>query len=337
MRRDSVMKKKIERIAIVGYGRIAQRHIENMRKMFSHVGVMICRSSDANVEEKDRNYKVTRDFSEMLSFNPQIAFIASPAPFHVEQALALAENGTHLFIEKPLATSLDGIDALFSECKKRNLILMVGYNMAFSNALQTIKRMIGSGQIGKVLSVHAEVGQYLPQWRPEKDYRETVSAKAALGGGVLFELSHEIDYVNWLLGGVRKVSCLTQRSGVLDLDVEDCATLLLEGQDGTHATVSVNMVQKIPSRSCRIVGAEGIIEWNYIKKELFVQIDGQERVAVSIDEGDANAVYLRMLQHFFECIETGKTPLVDGNRALESLKIVLAAKKSAVQGVSVRP
>lgn len=337
MHNDFSMKNMIERVAVVGYGRIAQRHIENITKVLPHVNLIICRSSNADVEERDSDCLVTRDFNEVLSFNPQIALIASPAPFHIEQAHTLAQKGVHLLIEKPLATSLNGIEPLFAECKKRKLTLMVGYNMAFSSALQAIKQVIDSGQIGKVLTVHAEVGQYLPQWRPEKDYRKTVSARADLGGGVLFELSHEIDYVNWLLGAVQKVSCLAQRSGVLDLDVEDYATLLLEGQDGAHATVSINMVQKIPSRSCRIVGVEGLIEWDYMKKELFVHIEGQERVAVPIDEGDANAVYLRMLQHFFECIETGQTPLVDGARALETLKIILAAKKSAEQGVSVRP
>ena len=324
---------KLKTLLLIGYGGIARRHLANIKKLAADVDVLVLRHSKPVLEAADDWASVTVNFADALAFAPDVAIIASPASCHVDQALALAKINTHLLIEKPLSVSMDGVDLLLRECSARGLTLMVGYNIAFSKALWAIKEQLDSGSIGKVISIHAEVGQYLPDWRPDKDYRETVSANGELGGGVLFELSHELDYVNWLLGKIRSVTCSLKRTGELDMDVEDSATLIIEGTSEEMASIHLNMVQKIPSRTCRIVGTKGLIFWDYLENSVEIRCEGERQSRqLTLPLRDGNTVYLEQLSHFFDCVAGEKTPLVDGMRAKRALEIILAAKESAKEG-----
>src|SRR5262249_39063512 len=156
------------------------------------------------------------------------AIIASPASAHLEAALALADAGIHLLVEKPIANSSEGVHELIERCRKHQLVLMVGYNLRFMPSLRRAKQMIESGVIGTVLSARVEVGQYLPQWRPHADYRQGVTAQSALGGGALLELSHDIDYILWILGLPAQLSASGGKYSNLEIDVEDMVEILLE-------------------------------------------------------------------------------------------------------------
>ena len=301
---------KLKTLLLIGYGGIARRHLANIKALIQDANVLVLRQSKSVLEPEDDWASVTLSVAEALAFAPDAAIIASPASCHVEQALALAKINTHLLIEKPLSVSMDGVDALLEECSARGLTLMVG----------------------DIVSIQAEVGQYLPNWRPGKDYRATVSARGELGGGVLFELSHELDYVNWLLGGTASVSCFSARTGVLDMDVEDSATLILEGASRGIASIHLNMVQKNPSRTCRIVGTKGLIFWNYLENRVDVLRDGEAPTHVALPLRESNTVYLEQLAHFFDCVCEHKTPLTEGIRAKRVLQIILAAKESAKEG-----
>ena len=119
-------------------------------------------------------------FEEAIAFSPQIAVIASPAPFHIPISQALAEARVHLLIEKPLSASLNGVIQLLETCQKQDTVLLTGYNLRFLPSLQRFRDLLGEQVIGKVFSVRCEIGQYLPSWRPESDYRQGVSARHEL-------------------------------------------------------------------------------------------------------------------------------------------------------------
>ncbi len=179
---------------VIGAGNIARRHIRNLKQLLPTAAITLWRRQPG-IDDPDLARLIQRVVtSEAEAFLEQYdaAIVASPAPLHVPTAQQLAEKGVHLFIEKPFSNTLDGIDTLITTCEKNNCVLMVGYNLRFHAALQAMHAAIG--RIGRVLSLRAEVGQYLPDWRPGKDYRTSVSAQWRLGGGVIFELSHELDY-----------------------------------------------------------------------------------------------------------------------------------------------
>ena len=184
----------INRILIVGLGSIGKRHLRLARSLLPNSDIRILRHK-ASSEVSEFSNGCFYSLKEAIAFAPQIAVIASPAPFHIPTAQALAENGIHLLIEKPLSDSLYGVTHLLATCKNKGTVLLTGFNLRFLPSLQRFRDLLCEGVIGKTFSFRCEIGQYLPSWRPKCDYRKGVSGRRELGGGALLELSHEIDYL----------------------------------------------------------------------------------------------------------------------------------------------
>ena len=123
--------------------------------------------------------------------------------------------------------------------------------------------------MGDLHSVRCEVGHYLPYWRTNTDYRKSVSAQKILGGGVLLELSHEIDYLIWIFGSISKVNAFLTRHSSLEIDVEDTAYLRLE-LSNTHqehnpfAILTMDFIRSDSTRACYAIGSEGTLKWDGI-------------------------------------------------------------------------
>ena len=329
------------RALIAGSGSIARRHLKNLRHLVPAAHITVLRrspSSSATPSEWPDADQLVSTLDEACAGRPELAIVASPAPFHVETALALARQNCHLLIEKPLSHSLAGIDPLLAECDARRLVLLIGYTLRFLPALNILRQALTAGRIGRVLSFRAEVGQYLPDWRPGTDYRASVSAKAELGGGAILELSHEIDYIRWLLGDAANVFALSAKTGDLEIDVEDVAEITLRLSSGAVGSIHVDMLQRTPCRQCKIIGTTGTLIWdnNDNSVRLFsADKSAWEHLAVP-PLSDRNAMYCTELAHFLACIEGTETPAVSGRDALQVLRIALAAKESARTGSMVQ-
>ncbi|MDC0357814.1 Gfo/Idh/MocA family oxidoreductase [Oligoflexia bacterium] len=317
---------------IVGYGSIGQRHCRNLKQLDPDMAITVLRRPGSKGDQQG-NLPTVYSIEEALQAAPKAALICSPAACHIDTALALADKGVHLFIEKPLAHNETGVKELIERANSKQLVLMVGYNFRFYKPLQVLKQVLMEGKIGKVLSVRSEVGQYLPDWRPDVDYRQTASARADLGGGVVLELSHEFDYLRYLLGDVESVWGRTAHVSGLELDVEDTADVMLEFSDKTLATVHLNMVQQHVSRTCTVVGSEGSLSLDFIKHSLLF-MPGAKLAPETIfhdSDYDLNETYLAELSHFFDCIERQAEPLITGADAWRTLQVALAVKASSAR------
>jgi predicted dehydrogenase len=246
--------------------------------------------------------------------------------------MALAQEGVHLFIEKPLSHTLDGTDLLLELCLRQHLILMVGYNFRFYEPLQLIKKTLDDGRIGRVLAMRAEVGQFLPDWRPGVDYRTTGSAQAELSGGVTLELSHEIDYARWLMGEVISVTAQVSRLGNLEIDTEDTAEIILQFSNGALGSIHLDMIQRPATRTCRIIGAEGTITWDWESHRVGLFDAGSLAWQdLNVRDIDRNEMYVAELRHFLDCVKGDAVPLIDGNDGRRVLEIALAIKQSSAE------
>ncbi len=319
------------RAVIVGLGSIGRRHLGNLRRIApeTQIAVWHHRQREA-AEETAEADAVLYDLDSVLAFHPKFAILANPAPFHVPVAQALVANGVHLLIEKPLSHTVDGVAELTEAAKRHNVILSVGYTLRFDKSLQAARRLVLDGTIGRIASIHAEVGSYLPDWRPATDYREAVSARKELGGGVVLELSHEIDYVRWIGGEVATVSAQLGRLGNLEIDVEDTAEITLRMANGILAHIHVDMIQRSPVRRCRITGTQGTCVWDGISRsvELFTCANSEWSIVYSTKENDRNDMYVAELETFLESVRARSTPTVTANDGLRVLEIALAAKRS---------
>jgi predicted dehydrogenase len=325
---------------LVGLGSIGRRHLGLVRELLPDADISVLRHSpNAPTDEQCSRLadRVVCHFEEAVAHAPAFAIIATPAPFHVETALRLADRGVHLLLEKPLSDRLDGVQELLDVCRRRQLVLMVAYVLRHHRSVQALRSAIQSGRIGRVLGMRADAGQYLPEWRPGRDYRETPSARKQLGGGALLELSHEIDYARWLLGEVTSVQATLARLGDLDLDVEDWAELTLRFAGGAVGSIHLDMLQRSPTRTCRVLGTEGTLAWDSQDPQvrLYSAGSGQWTDLDLPAPVERNAMYRAQLQHFLACVAGRASPCASGEDGKRVLEVVLAARESAALGKTV--
>ncbi len=329
------------RILVTSLGSIGRRHLDNLGRLRpdAELGVLRLTGGGDTQPLPDSCNHVFRTLEDAIAFAPQCAIIASPASIHLELATALLSQGIAVLVEKPLSNAIDGARELVLLAAKKKLPLMVGYNLRFQPSLAKAKALIDEGAVGRILSVQAQIGQYLPSWRPGTDYRKGVSAQAALGGGALLELSHELDYIYWMFGLPDTIYCAGGRLSEFEVDVEDCAEILLE-YSGPNRIVNVHMdfLQSPASRSCRFTGSGGTIMWDGIADTVTIQPHSGGRAPHTIAcKTDRNQMYLDELDHFLECVARRTVPAIDGQQGYDVLAMVAAARRSMIERRPVRP
>jgi predicted dehydrogenase len=333
------------KVLVAGLGGIGQRHVRNLRTLLGdgveiiayrvrrlpHVvtpELAIEPSADVETRYRIRSFS---DLDAALAERPQIAFITNPSSMHVEVATACALAGCDLFIEKPLADSTLGLDALIDLAEARGLVAMVGYQLRFHPGIARLFAIVRSGVLGRLLSVRATVGEYLPHWHRYEDYRTMYAARAELGGGVILSQIHELDYLTWMFGAPVRLFALGGHWSELDVDVEDTASILMECVHGGRALpvhLEQDYVQRPPSRACEVVGDRGKALLDLVQPSVVSWDERGEAHAERFEKLERNQLFLDELAHFLSCVASRERPLVDLRAGRESLRVALAAKES---------
>lgn len=331
----------INRILIVGLGSIGKRHLRLARVFLPDADIRVLRHQEYASIPEHANGCFT-SIEQAIDFAPQVAVIASPATFHMDAAQALAQVGVHLLVEKPLSASLDGVPRLLETCSEQETVLLTGYNLRFLPSLRRFRELLNENVIGRVLSVRCEVGQYLPSWRPDADYRQCVSARRELGGGALLELSHELDYLRWIFCEVDWVKATLSRQSSLEVNVEDTALLTLgfvPRADGSQliGTVNLDFVRHDSTRLCSAIGEKGSLRWNGLTGvvEQF-EAGAKEWRELFRHQHQRDESYLAEWQHLLDCISEQGTPLITGEDGLKVLQIIDAARQASESGSRVQ-
>lgn len=321
----------ISRVLIVGLGSIGQRHLRLIRDLLPKADIYVLRHKFTETLPQGANANLF-SIEDAIEFAPQIAILANPAPWHMPVGVALAKIGCHLLVEKPLASNSEDARKLVLACQDARALLQVGYNLRLQPSLLHLKKLLGEDFLGPIWSVRCEVGQYLPNWRSGKDYREGVSASKSLGGGVLLELSHELDYLRWCFGEVEWVSAVLGRQSNLEIDVEDYAHLTIgfkkNGTSKVIASLNLDFFRHDATRMCTVIGERGTLRWDGISHRItFTDENGRyETMYEQVPERDSS--YRDQLQNFLECIRARLYVSPDGQDGLEVMNIITAARKS---------
>lgn len=313
-----------------GLGSIGQRHLRNLHAL-GHREFFVYRTGNvATPIETEYRVKRLESFEAGLALHPDAVFITNPTVFHLAHTKQALAAGCHVFIEKPVSHTLEGVDELEHLAQKKGRVVFVGYQLRFHPILRAIKEQVDQGAIGKPLAAHISVGQYLPDWHPDEDYRTGYAARKELGGGAILTLSHEIDYALWLLGPARSVYALGGHLSMLSLDVEDVAKMLIEFKSGCIADIHIDYLQRPPGRTFHLIGEKGKIEWDYFSDRARVYTYTNDKPAeLLLPAGfEKNVMYREEVAQFIRAVEGREPPyssLADGIATLVLARAALTS------------
>ena len=313
-----------------GCGSIGRRHIKNLKNTVDcEISAFRVRGEPLGDFAKEYPLKEYKDLDEALNEKPDAVFVTNPTSLHIPAAVKAAKKGCHLFIEKPLSNNLDGIDELIKICNEKKLIAFTGYKMRFHKSIRLIKEIIESSELGRITSARSHYGGYLPQWHPWEDYRRMYSSRNDLGGGIILDATHEIDYLYWMLGDITEVKSFYGKISSLEIDTEDTAEIILNFKNGAFGSVHMSYCQRPEFRRCEIMGENGSVVWDQHRKtvDLYTIRNKCWKYFYEGDNYDTNAdMFIDEIKHFLDCLTGKEKPnntLLDSKRVLE---IALEAK-----------
>lgn len=314
------------KILVVGTGSIGKRHIANLLALGAEVLAYSYRQNAA--PELDARVQRVTDLSAALASDMDGVVVANRTDQHMDVALLAAQHGKHLFLEKPLAVSLDHSAELLRLVQAQALVVEAGFMLRFHPNLQWLHAYLQRGELGEIMHARASVGQWLPDWRPGTDHRLGYGAFRATGGGVIFDLIHELDLVNWLLGPVADVTAMTRTVPALEIETEAVAQIGLRMVSGPLAQVHLDYVRPGYGRDMELVGRHGVLRWDYVPGTVWLERAGAAPVvAHQVPEGfERNTMFRQHMAHFLARIAQptlpAASPLPD---AIDVLRLALAS------------
>jgi len=324
------------KIFVIGCGSIGERHIKNLKSLSTgNILTQDINSGQLSLVKEKYNIETYEDIEDGFDQKPDAVLVCTPPTMHIPIAMKAVDHNAHVFIEKPISHNLEKVDELISKAESKKLNVLVGYNLRFHSGIQLMKKMIDEGVIGNVLSAKAEFGQYLPDWRPGQDYRMGYSANKELGGGIILDASHEIDYLQWLIGNIKKVACFAGKISNLDVNVEDTAEILLKFENNAIGGIHLDFTQRNYSRNCKLIGEKGTITWDYSDKIVKLYLASEKKWKSFPVTADANHMYVQEMKHFLECINGKTKPLIDASIAKNVLEIALTIKESSKKNAAI--
>lgn len=283
------------RVIFFGLGSIGQRHAKILLENYSYD--LYAFRSGANSNTNELSIKEVYSWEEVKDLKPDVAFITNPTFLHMETAIKCANQGYKLFIEKPIGKDTVGLEKLIKVIEKNKLVTYVAYNLRFHPIIKKIREYLN---VRRPLYVRVVCTSFLPTWRQNTDYLKGYSANAAMGGGVILDLSHELDYVDYLFGGIRRITGNFAKVSNVTVDAEDYADMLVVS-GGIPVNIHLDFLSKLRQRYLQIDFERLTVTANLIDTEI-KEYEGEtiNRIVLEYDKGQE---YKEQLKYFFNNID----------------------------------
>ena len=249
---------------IIGLGSIALKHIKALQELYPSVVIYALRRKGEPSKEIKGVIEVF-DISEIKVDTLSFILISNPTAVHYETIKEVMVYKKPLFIEKPLFETLSNeANDLVMEIERQGIPTYVACNLRFLESIAKIRELL----VGKrVNEVNVYCGSYLPDWRPNIDFRKVYSANKEMGGGVHIDLIHELDYVYWLFGAPIHTQSFFSNKSSLDITAYDYANYLWE-YDDFSVSVVLNYYRRDSKRTLEILTDEGTYLVDLLKNNI---------------------------------------------------------------------
>ena len=313
------------RVLLVGLGSIGRRHAEVLRG----IGCENLACADPSEVSRAEFQKIVpgapvyADFAQALDqFKPEAVFILTPTKLHIPMAIQAVEAGCHVFIEKPLSYTSEGVEELKRLAEEKDRKVMVGFCFRYHDALLAAKRRVEAGEIGRVISIRALMGEPFYQIHPE--YMQMYYSKYSGA----FDLVHDIDLAIWFAGQeIRRVQGSYGSLSEMGMESPDTVEMLIDFEDRLIASVHLDFFQTPRRRTIDIIGWDGVVQvefasWDHAELRAYTKASGAwETVEFATERND---MFRAEDMEFLDCVLEDKPMRLTIAEGLKSVKAVEA-------------
>jgi UDP-N-acetyl-2-amino-2-deoxyglucuronate dehydrogenase len=338
---------------IIGCGMIANFHAKAIADI-PGAKLVACQSQTLASAEKfaaATGCRAYQNLADMLA-DPavQVVTICTPSGAHLEPAVAAANAGKHVIIEKPLEITLERCDQIIAACEKNNVVCSTIFPSRFHKPSQLIKQAIDAGRFGRLT-----LGDAYVKWFRTQAYYDSGKWRGTWkldgGGALMNQAIHSVDLLAWFMGPVQRISAMTATLAHERIEVEDVATATLQFANGALGTIEASTAA-FPGHLKRIeicgsAGSATMIEeditcWDFAEKtdadhKLLADMAGRTKTGGGA--ADPSAIghhgHTHLFEDVLEAIKHGRPPLVDGREGRRSVEIILAIYQAAETGRAV--
>jgi len=299
----------IKKILIIGTGSISKKHYSVIKNLGSKIKI---RKISSREFEKFRKLEL----NNLKLFNPELIIICSPATKHHNHFEKIEKNFQNIkvLIEKPI------FEKYYKLNKQLKNIYYVGYNLRFHPVIIFLKKFLNKK---KIFSVNITSHSYLPDWR-KIDYRKSVSAKKVLGGGVLLELSHELDFIKWIFDEIKILFSFNKRISKLDINTDDILSIIAKLRRNIFLNLNINFFSKIANRTIKIDGDGFSLNADLINNKIKIIEKNKKQIK---NFSNFNIIDTYKLQ-FLEIIKKKPSKICTLKQSLNLMKLIETIKKN---------
>ena len=315
---------KFEKLLVYGPGSIGLKHINAGKTINGSLEIGILRTRRIIRDDLERNNWIEfKSIKDAISWSPDLIIISTPANMHLKHIKEFILLDVPILLEKPIGCEKDNLEEWINLNKKKRSTISVGYQLRFDPSYSIVRNIIEKNGIGEIFSSHFFCGSWLPNWR-DKDYRKSVSVSNELGGGVVSELSHELDLCLSLLGPINIEWCKKNNSGILDIDCDDNLHLVASSNKSSKIIIDLDFCTFSERRFILFRGIKGEILWDISKGQL-IKTDDQGKQILRNTFGDSKLMLVNQIKDIIDKRNPSESigcSLTEGISVLELIKLI---------------
>jgi UDP-N-acetyl-2-amino-2-deoxyglucuronate dehydrogenase len=345
------------KFAIVGCGRISYKHVEAIIKNYNEAELVgVCDLIEKNAITRKDEYlslldkaeklEVYTDYKKMLDeIEVDVVTIATESGYHPEIAIYCMDKGKHLIVEKPMALSIGDADRMIECAEKNNVKLCVSHQNRFNKSIQELRKAVEEDRFGKLINGTARI-----LWNRNMNYYHQAPWRGTweLDGGTLMnQCIHNIDLLQWMMGGEIDTVYSQCDTFLRDIEAEDFGAIMIRFKNGSIGVVegSACVFPKNLEETLSIFGERGTVcigglAVNKIETWRFADGNDNEESILKVQQDDPDSVYgyghIPLFKDMIDSIRENREPLVSGTEGKKGMSLILAAYKSRLTGLPVK-
>lgn len=308
---------------IIGSGSIGQRHIKTLQKISPTFRTILVKRKSSKSKNFVKPSLIIDNYRKFPIEKVDAVILANPSSFREKVIKHFIAKKKPLFIEKPIANTKRQAKQILQILKKnQDVPIMIGYCLRFLKSLIFFKKILSSPELGKIISSQVFFSQNLKSWRRNIRYQDSVSAQKKLGGGVLQEMSHEFDYIQWIFGKVKKSIGHILLVKNIEMDVQNHADLIFKTSNNIIINIHLDMLSDFHQRTCKVLCENGSVLWDYNNNFVKWKVAGLKEKKKIFSDNQKIEMYISEIKKFLMMIKNNKSEFKYVKDSVEILEVI---------------